>query len=229
MDPRLTHLIDWMRLAAASSPGLLIPISGGSDSALCFWICTRALPKKVSAVYFGEALLARSWFEGLGPVEIRPSPPGNPKQREVRRWMDLLELSLERRCWLVGSRNRTEEVFGSYSIASRVIGCLPLAGLWKSEVMELCQHVGVPMEVIASSRRADPNCGRPQELAEIGLELIDHFLRVQEGELPEGALAALSDAQVRYLENVHVQNRFKRALPTRAPAFAKACPVIQPI
>jgi NH3-dependent NAD+ synthetase len=179
-------------------------------------------------VYFGETLLARGWFEGLGPVEINPPPPGSPKQREVRRWMGLVELSLERRCWLVGSRNRTEEVFGTYSIASRVTGCLPLAGLWKSEVMELCQQVGVPTEVMASSRRADPNCGRPQELAEIGLELIDHFLRVREGELPEGALASLSDAQIRYLESVHVQNRFKRGLPARPPVYGQARPMIQP-
>ena len=117
-------------------------------------------------------------------------------------WMALVELCLERHTWLTGSRNRTEEVFGTYSVASRVVGCLPLAGLWKSEVIDLCQQVGVPAEVIESSRRADPNCGRSQELAEIAFDLIDRFLRVQEGELPEAALAALNPGQFRYLSSV---------------------------
>jgi NH3-dependent NAD+ synthetase len=123
---------------------------------------------------------------------------------------------------LVGSRNRSEEVFGTYSVASRVVGCLPLAGLWKSEVMDLCHQVGVPPEVIASSRRADPNCGRPQELAEIGLELIDLYLRVQEKELPDAALAALTARQLQYLEHVRTQNRFKRGLPGRPPVWQRA-------
>lgn len=224
MDQRLAIIIDWLRSAAESSPGLLVPVSGGTDSALCFWVCTRALPGRAVAVYFGEELRARSWFEGLGPVEIKPPPPGNPKHQEVRRWLAMLELSLERRYWLVGSRNRSEEVFGTYSLASRVIGCVPLAGLWKSEVMELCHQIGVPLEVIASSRRADEKCDRPPELAEIGLELIDIFLRVHEGELPESALAALSTAQVGCLDRVLAQNRFKRGLPSRAPVLGEASP-----
>jgi NH3-dependent NAD+ synthetase len=220
MDPRLTHLIDWLRSTAAAAEGLLVPISGGSDSALCFWICTRALPGRASAVYFGEALRSQSWFEALGPVEIQPSPVGDRKQREVRRWLAVLELCVQRQHWLVGSRNRTEEVFGTYSVASRVSACLPLAGLWKSEVMELCAQVGVPAEVTASSRRADPDCGRPVEMAEIRFELIDLFLRVQEGELPAVALSALSAAEVCYLETILAQNRFKRGLPMRGPTLA---------
>jgi NH3-dependent NAD+ synthetase len=217
MDRRLARIIDWLQEAAESSPGLLVPVSGGSDSALCFWICTRALPGRATGVHFGEGLLARDWFESLGPVELNPPPPGDPKQREIRRWLALLEQSVGRGHWLVGSKNRSEEVFGTYSVASRVVGCLPLAGLWKSEVMELCRQVGVPEEVISSSRRADPNCGRPLELAEIGLELIDIFLGVKEAELPEASLSALSQAQLRYLETVLAQNRFKRSLPVRAP------------
>ena len=70
---------------------------------------------------------------------------------------------------------------------------------------------------MASSRRADPNCGRPAELAEIPLELIDVYLRVREGELPAAERARLTPAQVAYLHHVREQNAFKRALPTRPP------------
>ena len=44
--------------------------------------------------------------------------------------------------------------------------------------------------MIPIGRRGGRKCDRPDGLAEIGLELIDVFLRVREGELPEGALAA---------------------------------------
>src|SRR5262249_52342119 len=151
---------------------------------------------------------ARAWFEGRGQLETLPRPPGSAKRQEVHRWLSLLELCLERQWWLVGSRNRTEDAFGTYSIASRVASFLPLGGLWKSEVMELCQQIGVPPEVTASSRRADPGCGRPTELAEIALELIDEYLRVKLGEAPVQTLARFSDAQLRYLESLYEQNRF---------------------
>lgn len=77
----------------------------------------------------------------------------------------------------------------------------------------------MPGEITASSLRADPDCGRPKELAEIPVQGIDLFLRVKEGELPAGELAALTPGQVEYLEQVYEANRFKRHLQTRAPRF----------
>jgi NH3-dependent NAD+ synthetase len=212
MEARLRRLVVWLREAAAPAKRLLVPVSGGSDSSLCFWLCTRAHPEKTVGVFFGGELRGRAWLEAQGRVETYPAPGGAPIEQEVRRWLMLLEMSVARGGWLIGARNRTEDVFGTYSMASRIVGCLPLARLWKSEVMELSALVGVPEEVLASSRRADPNCGRPWELAEIGVELIDVYLRVREGDLPAGELA-----QVAYLDHVRSQNAFKRALPTRPP------------
>jgi NH3-dependent NAD+ synthetase len=218
MAVRLRRLVAWLREAAAPAKGLFVPVSGGSDSSLCFWLCTQAHPEKTVGVFFGDELRGRAWLESHGRVETYPAPAGTSGEQEVRRWLLLLEISVARKGWLVGARNRTEDVFGTYSMASRIVGCLPLAGLWKSEVMELSALVGVPAEVLASSRRADPNCGRPSELAEIGVELIDVYLRVREGDLPEGEMARLTPAQVAYLDRVRIQNAFKRALPTRPPA-----------
>ena len=93
-----------------------------------------------------------------------------------------------------------------------------MAKVWKSEVMELCELVGVPSEITASSRRADPDCGRPSELAEIPLEMIDTYLRVQEGELPKEKLAPMSEAQRNYLPHMVTENYFKRFLPTTGPS-----------
>jgi NH3-dependent NAD+ synthetase len=222
---RLDALIDWIRRTAGPARGLLVPVSGGSDSALCFWLCTRAFPDKTLGVHVGPTLRACPWFKALGTIEVVEPPAGPALDGEVGRWALFLELGLRSKSWLVGSRNRTEEVFGTYSMASRLAAYLPLAGLWKSEVMELCDRAGVPVEITQSSRRADPACGRPVELAEIPLEVIDLFLRVKEGELAEGSLAALTPAQCDYLERVHAGNQFKRALPTRPPVFPAKPPL----
>jgi NH3-dependent NAD+ synthetase len=151
MDRRLVEMIAWIRETAGKARGLLVPISGGSDSALCLWLCSRALPGQTTAVYVGESLRARDWFAGLGPLELLPHP-GGAADREAQRWALFISLGLNRGHWLVGSRTRTEDVFGTYSLASRVATMLPLVGLWKSEVMELCEEAGVPDEIIGSSR-----------------------------------------------------------------------------
>src|SRR5262249_31372225 len=94
---------------------------------------------------------------------------------------------------------------------------LPLICRWpgsgKSEVMELAEQVGVPKAILQSSRRADPACGRPQEMAEIPFEIVDRFLQVQMGERSKADLAGLEPECLAYLEGVYRRNRFKADLP----------------
>jgi NH3-dependent NAD+ synthetase len=218
MHMDLHSLIGWLRQAAAASHGLLVPVSGGSDSALCFWLCTEAFPERTLGVHAGAELRCRSWFEARGRVDTIPPPEGRTgREREVHRWATMLDLGLTQLRWLVGSRNRTEEVFGTYSLASRLATLLPLAGVWKSEVMRLCQHAGVPAEIATSSRRADPECGRSAEMSEVPLELIDLFLQVKTGELTIDSLSTFTPGQLDYLEGIYQYNQFKKALPLRGP------------
>jgi NH3-dependent NAD+ synthetase len=218
MHADLRSLVGWLRQAAAASHGVLVPVSGGSDSALCFWLCTEAFPERTLGVHAGAELLCRSWFEARGRVETIPPPEGKTgREREVHRWATMLDLGLTQSRWLVGSRNRTEDVFGTYSLASRLATLLPLAGVWKSEVMRLCQQAGVPEEITASSRRADPECGRSAEMSEVPLELIDLFLQVKTGELTIDSLTTLTPGQVDYLDRIYQYNQFKKTLPLRGP------------
>ncbi len=216
MDKRLTSLIDWIRNEAAAAKGLLVPISGGSDSALVFWLCNQAYPEKTVGVYAGDvnSLRCRSWFESVAKVITIPSPTADDK--EAARWTEFLALGRKENRWLVGSRNRTEDVMGTFSMASRLATFLPVAGMWKGEVMELADIIGVPSEVTESSRKADPDCGRPVEMAEIPLEDIDRFLRVKLGELDASALA-LDEPRRLYLEHVFQANSFRTQLPKRGP------------
>ena len=212
MSKIVERLIEWIRTSAEPAQGLLIPMSGGSDSAVCFWLCSKAFPEKTIGVHAGHALRCKEWFEGVGRVEYTDTP-GEYLEREEMRWARFLSMSLTRRYWLVGSRNRTEDQLGTYSLSSRVATFLPLVGIWKSTVMETCKEIGVPNEIIASSLRADPDCGRPGELAEIPFTLIELFLKVRMGGLSEDALTALSEAQVIYLDSIYRRNRFKESLP----------------
>lgn len=217
-DSRVLKLINWVHESAARSRKLLIPISGGSDSALSFAACAAAYPDKVVGVYMGarENLRCFEWFESVGKVVYHEEPlrGGDP---EIARWSTFLGLSKLWSAWLVGSRNRTEEMTGLYSLASRVATYMPLSRIWKSDVVTLCEQLGVPKEITDSSRRADPDCGRPEELSEIPLEKIDLYLKIQEGLLPPSELTTLTAQQVDYLAHVVEQNQHKQFLPTRGP------------
>lgn len=218
MDFRLKQLVAWIKKTAAPANGLLVPVSGGSDSALCFWLCQQAFPDKTEGVFVGDKLPCLDWFEKIGTIIKIPSLEGSD-DIEVARWAKFQTRCKQEKRWLVGSRSRTEEVLGSYSQASRCAIYLPLIRVWKAEIMELCVAAGVPAEIIDSSRLADLDCGRPQELADIPLELIDVFLLVKEKELPVEKLVALTKAQIDYLEDLFVQNQYKRCLPIRGPAL----------
>jgi NH3-dependent NAD+ synthetase len=171
----------------------------------------------VVAVYVGPELRCSDWFRSLGTVLHLPEP-GDSADPEIARWGLLLREAHRVSGWLAGSRNRTEDVLGTYSLASRLATYLPLAGLWKSEVMDLARQAGVPEPILQSSRRADPLCGRPPEMAAIPFEHVDRFLQVQVGERDSADLTALSPEHLAYLEGVYRRNRFKAALPVR-PRF----------
>lgn len=211
-------IVAWIRLKCEHAAGLLVPISGGSDSALTFWLCAQASPDKTLAVFVGEPdeLRGRDWFESVGQVRYVRIADG-PDNPEALRWARFISICLQKRYWLFGTRNRTETVLGTYSMASTVARQLPLDGLWKTEVMELCRQVGVPKEILQSSRRADPECGRPPEMASIPLETVDLFLQVKIGELPESHQVEIDPAIVQYLDSLYCLNRFKADLPACGP------------
>lgn len=213
---KINILVSWIKKNAPKRHGLLVPVSGGSDSALVFWLCNKALPNRTLGVFAGKHIRAEEWFASVGKIKKITSPPNN-KNVEVVRWAKFLELNLKEKRVLVGTRNRTEDSLGTYSLASRVAAFLPIAGLWKSEVVALCEHIGVPEEMILSSRRADPACGRPQKLADIPIALLDAFLQSKTDKSKKNALHGLSRAQISYLEKLYAQNAFKKTLPVKGP------------
>lgn len=216
-DARILTLVNWIRKEAASARKLIVPVSGGTDSTLVFKLCSLAYPDKTIGVFAGrpQDLRCREYLEQIGSV-LYVSPDGGS---EIQRWAAFLTVSQEQGGWLVGCRNRTEDLTGFYSMASRVATFLPIAGTWKSDVMELCKQINVPQEIMDSSRRADPNCGRPVELAEIPLETIDRYMKAIEQEVNADLLVDIPVQQREYLQRLVDASRFKRFLPTMGPSL----------
>lgn len=73
-NKKLKTLVDWTREVSKPVQGLLVPVSGGTDSALSFWVCNKARPGEVLGVHTaeedGEGLRAKEWFESVGPIEL---------------------------------------------------------------------------------------------------------------------------------------------------------------
>lgn len=217
-DFRLTFLKQWIANTAKPAKGLLVPVSGGTDSALTFYLLSQVYPQKTLGIFIGENLRAKEWFCKIGSMMF-PLVPSDWKYPEVERNAMFQKVASSEGRWLTGTRNRTEHVFGTFSLASRVATYLPIVGLWKTEVIELCNIIGVPEEVITSSRRADPDCGRPPELAEIPLENIDIFLKVKESCLDSSYLTLLTVEQIQYLDKLYEENLFKIHLPVMGPSI----------
>lgn len=219
MNPAKTieNLSEWINQNTPQDNGFLVPISGGSDSALCFWLCNNIMKERTLAVYIGTDLRQKEWFESLGSIHYGSADvtSDNP---EIDRWAYFLRVALKERRILTGSRSLTEHTLGTYSTASRVASFLPLAGLWKHEIMDLCKYVGVPDEIIQSSLRADPACGRPEKMAAIPFKTVDDFLRVKI-EAAEN-LPDFTPGQEEYLEDVYRSNLYKKHLPLMGPSFS---------
>lgn len=213
---RVEILGDWIVRNTPSDNGLIVPVSGGSDSALCFWLCSRVMKERTLGVYIGKDLRQKEWFESIGVIHYG-SIQEDSDNPEVDRWAYFLRVALKEHRVLTGSRNLTEHTLGTYSTASRVASFLPLAGLWKHEVMELCGYVGIPDEIIQSSLRADPACGRPEKMSAIPFEVLDDFLQVKLGLRDD--MPSFAAGQEEYLESMYTGNLYKRELPLTGPSF----------
>lgn len=209
-------LLRWLKNNIPDGHGLLVPVSGGSDSALSFWLCNQTLKDRTKGVYIGTQLRQREWFDSLGTVQLDDFEVTG-KNPEIQRWAHFLTLSLQENRVLTGSRNLTESTLGTFSNASRLAAILPLAGLWKSQIMELCDYVGVPTEITESSRRADPECGRPEKMSGIPFGMVDTYLQAKIGIVNKEKLGLISPVQYEYLENVYTQNSYKINLPLIGP------------
>lgn len=82
----------------------------------------------------------------------------------------------QERLWVASTVNATEKALSTYSILEKSASIAPITSLYKSEVLEICEHFGVPQELIDASKTPDCLCGRDEFAAE-NIQLIDDVLR----------------------------------------------------
>lgn len=120
--------------------------------------------------------------------------------------------------WVVGTRNRTEEVLLNYSNASTAVSVQPLLHLWKSEILALCRYLNVPEIAVDKSCETDCICGR-ERLAAQHIAGVDALLRARVGartetlEMPTVTAVQLTN----YIDAQIARGQFKRELPYRPP------------
>lgn len=111
--------------------------------------------------------------------------------------------------WVVSTVNATEKALGTYSIMSKSASIEPIASLWKSDVLAICQELGVPEKVLESSRIPDCACGR-EEFASENIELIDALLR---DNIPSGYSMERIKLAMDYIRNTKKEFGFKARTP----------------
>jgi NH3-dependent NAD+ synthetase len=151
------------------------------------------------------------------------------------RWADLYRKAIndtpstdafdaENALWVVGTRNATEDALGTYSNISKAVSLMPLASLWKSEILEICQWLGVPTLAIEQSRQADCDCGR-YDLAAAHIPEIDAILKHEGGFVVSDLIetkARLGDELwgrlVAFVAEQKASGSFKKRIPYRPVA-----------
>lgn len=145
------------------------------------------------------------------------------------RWGYLMDLSVvsndkkrsmrlpEEQYWVVGTRNRKEDMLLEYSNASMAVSLQPLIHLWKSDILTLAELLGVPQIAIAKSCETDCICGR-MRLPSTHIREVDELLMVRSGELsPKYVKGHIPADLIRQLSGFIVaqiaKGQFKKNLP----------------
>jgi dephospho-CoA kinase len=147
---------------------------------------------------------------------------------EVRRWAKLQDFANNTnpkdRYWIAGTLNKTERLLRRYSNSSKVAVLQIIPNLYKSEVLELCEYIGVPENLRRTSMMLDCECGRTGFEAS-NIKPMDLTLAVITGELPYSCLAEnkVPSEVIEYVRRHIENNEFRILTPyaTPKPVFTK--------
>lgn len=118
----------------------------------------------------------------------------------------------------LGTRNATEDYLGTYSQISKAVSMQPLIHIYKSEVLQICEALGVPQIALDKSREVDCDCGRFDTAAHY-LEEVDAYIMKRKGELSGEFIKAMpretQTAVMEYVLEEEERNRFRDITPYR--------------
>lgn len=146
-----------------------------------------------------------------------------------QRWGALMDMSVvssdkrrmmrlpEEQYWVVGTRNLTEDTLLNYSNVSTAASLQPLIHLWKSEVLQLSEFLGIPQIAITKSCETDCICGR-EKLASDHIKEIDSLLMVRVRDLSKKYIEDTMEVNLQrrltgFIISQIKKNQFKIAIP----------------
>lgn len=251
--------IDWAKVARicesfigrevdeAESRGVVLGVSGGVDSAVCAYLCARALgPDRVAGLLLPYRTSSPDSVEHaqlvvseLGikseTVDITPMldayfgvrsdadkvRTGNKMARE--RMSILFDFAKQLKALVVGTGNKTEYMLGYFTIYGDGAYALnPIGDLYKTEVWQLAEHLGVPDVIIRKPPSADLWKGQTDE-DELGityaqadaivLRLVEEGVPAADltGEFDPGIVGKIADR----IEHTGFKRRMPRICQTR--------------
>lgn len=133
----------------------------------------------------------------------------NDKRRMIREPLD--------QYWVVGTRNFTEEVLFNYSNASTAVSLQPLIHLWKSEVLQISEYLGIPKIAISKSCEADCICGRmrlpAQHIREVDMLLMAKLDKLSNEYVENKIPIELRKQLSKFIDLQIISNNFKSLIP----------------
>lgn len=213
--------VEWLAAEVRPAPGLVVSLSG-TDSVLTFLLCSKALKalgrdlqRELIGIHFrspGPERYPYDWLSAHGSVQSLRPPIAGSDDADIRRWADVQSFAIRNgRLWLVGSRNATELHTGDYSIASHCCAIFPIANLLKTEVLNICHTLGVPLKDINQSLAPDPECDAACTFQSRRVISMDCFVLADLNLLPPDLVARLNpDVRKMYDQRV-AEGNFRKA------------------
>jgi len=240
-------LVDFIRdeICNAGMERAVVGLSGGVDSSVVAYLSAEALgkenvlnvllPYKTSspdsiedAKLVVEKLGTRSELidiTGMVDAYLEKTPQSsNVRKGNVMarvRMIVLYDLSARENALVVGTSNKTEFMLGYGTIyGDMACGINPLGDLYKTQVWQLAESIGVPENIVKKKPSADLWVGQTDE-GELGLLYadVDHLLyhmideRRSDDELVQ---LGFSRAFIKRVHTLVQRNQFKRRPPTIA-------------
>lgn len=234
---RLMNKIDRSQIPV---PGFIMGLSGSDSILaflLLYEACDRKnLGDRVLGIhYISENHRKLTWFEEhiipwldarcpKATIIIQTPLGGNQDQQ---RWADLHLRALNEfrygskgmeirpretgdNYWVAGAMNATEKLLGKYSILANSVSIQPIQTVLKSQVLVMCEELGVPEIAIRYARIPDCLCGR-DELAANNIELIDKILTFDPDVMNYDQ--KLVATMYQYIRDLKKTNDFKMRIP----------------
>ncbi|HKI57333.1 MAG TPA: NAD(+) synthase [Trueperaceae bacterium] len=245
-EPLTRHLVAFLADTARrlATETLILPVSGGVDSATVAQLATRAMgPERVVALQLPYRDLGirslehgRLVIDRLGlrseTVDIGTLVDGYADAQEGMDWRRRGNVQARARMMVLfdkmkaydalplGTGNRTELLFGYFTEhGDDAAQIQPLLDLYKTQVWQLAEHLGVPDEIIAKAPSAGLEPDQTDE-GDFGLSYAtaDLVLCHLEAGFPDDAILALGVSQ-RDLDAVRarVRSSYRKRLGTLVP------------